>query len=107
MFCRVVEEEMPEEIILEEEDFVAIRDIYPKVDGHMLIISKEHFVDFMDLPSEVGERLFGFVGRVVEKAGIKDFNLVANKGRVAGQVVPHFHFHILPRREGDGFKFGI
>jgi histidine triad (HIT) family protein len=42
----------------------------------------------------------------VEKLGVKDFNLILNNGKDAGQVVGHLHLHILPRKEGDGFEIG-
>ena len=107
MFCGIVAGVKDEDKIWEDEEFIVIKDANPKVEGHFLMISKEHYETFMDLPDEVGEKLFRFVREIVEKIGIKDFNLVTNNGKVAGQVVSHFHLHILSRREGDGFRVGV
>jgi len=101
IFCRIVKGEIPAEKILEAEDFIVIRDANPKVVGHSLVIPKGHYETFLDLPSGLYSRLLVVVKSVVEKLGAKDFNLVLNNGEFAGQVVPHFHLHILPRREGD------
>lgn len=102
MFCKIVAGEISSEKVVESEDFVVIRDANPKVEGHLLVISKKHYESFLDLPSDLYSKLLVMAKKVVEKLGMKDFNLVLNNGEVAGQIVPHFHLHILPRREGDG-----
>ena len=107
MFCKIVSGEIPCHKIWESEDFVVIEDANQKVNGHLLVVSKKHYNDFLDLPSELYRNFLESVSVAVEKLGIKDFNLVLNNGKFAGQVVPHFHLHILPRRVDDGFKFGV
>lgn len=106
MFCKIVAGEISSEKVVESEDFVVIRDANPKVEGHLLVISKKHYESFLDLPSDLYSKLLVMAKKVVEKLGMKDFNLVLNNGKVAGQLVLHVHLHILPRREGDGFRVG-
>ncbi len=101
------ESEISSDVVFESGDFIVIRDVNPKVKGHMLVIPKRHVGSFMELESEMYKEFLGTVRDVVKQEGLKDFNLVVNEGSVAGQVVDHLHLHILPRVEGDGFEAGV
>ena len=101
VFCKIVKGELPGDLFLENDDFIVKMDIEPKVEGHMLVIPKKHCDNFMDLGDELYSGLLNTVKEAVEKWGCKDFNLVVNNGKHAGQVVDHLHLHILPRTEGD------
>jgi histidine triad (HIT) family protein len=103
IFCKIVQGELPSEMVFEDDDFIVIRDVAPKVDGHLLVISKRHFEKFVDMDDGLEARMLGVVRDAVRREEIVDFNLVLNNGRIAGQVVDHVHLHILPREEGDGF----
>lgn len=105
MFCRIVAGDINADKIFENEDFVVIKDANPKVEGHCLVIPRKHCDNFMGLDSGFYSGLMESVRDAVLKLGCEDFNLVVNNGSVAGQVVGHFHLHILPRREGD--RFGV
>lgn len=107
VFCKVVAGKLPSEKVLENDDFVVIKDVNPKVEGHSLVVSKEHYKTFMDMSSGMYGKFLGTVREAVSKLGAEDFNLIVNSGKVAGQLVEHFHLHILPRREGDGFGVGV
>jgi len=107
IFCKIVKGDIPSEKVLENEDFIVIRDVNPKVEGHSLVISKEHYENFLDMPSSLYSGMLAIAKEAVEKLGAKDFNLVMNNGKVAGQLVPHVHLHILPRREGDDFSLSV
>lgn len=107
IFCKIVRGEIPSERVFESEDFIVIKDVNPKVEGHLLVISKEHYGSFLDMPTELYSGMLSTVKDVLEKLDIKDFNLVLNNGKVAGQLVPHVHLHILPRAEGDGFSLNV
>jgi len=107
VFCKIVAGKIPCHKIWESKEFVVIEDANPKVEGHLLVVSKKHYNNFLDLSSGLYEKFLVSVREVIDKIGIKDFNLVLNNGKLAGQVVPHLHLHILPRREEDGFRFGV
>ena len=107
LFCKIVKGEVPCDKLAESENFIVIRDAFPKLKGHSLIVSKRHFRDFMGMDRGLDSELLGLARDVVEKEGWEEFNLVVNDGRNAGQIIGHVHFHILPRRKDDGFKFGI
>jgi len=91
--------------------FGIIKDVNPKTRGHSLVISKKHYETFLDMPSS----LFGEFLETAKKAVLKlmkeekaeGFNLVMNNYKVAGQLVPHTHLHILPRYKGDGFNLNV
>jgi len=104
IFCKIVVGEIPAEKVFENDDFIVIKDVNPKTEGHSLVISKKHYEDFMNLPSELYEKFLKTAKEAVVKLGAKNFNFVLNNGKVAGQLVLHVHLHILPRREGDEFR---
>lgn len=101
IFCKIVKGELNSERVFEDERFIVIKDVNPKVEGHLLVLPKEHYGNFFDLPRNLHGEFLGVVRDVVEKLSVKSFNLVLNNGRVAGQLIGHVHLHILPRREGD------
>ena len=103
VFCKIVKGGISAEKVLENEDFIVIKDANPKVEGHLLVVPKKHCRDFMSLDAGLYSGLLEMVKEVVDKLGLKDFNSVVNNGKNAGQAIEHFHFHILPRKEGDGF----
>ena len=107
MFCKIVAGEMPSEKVLENDDFVVIKDVNPKVEGHSLIILKEHCETFMDMPTELYGKFLETAKEAAGKLGAENFNLVVNNGKVAGQLVSHAHMHILPRKETDNFKLNV
>lgn len=108
IFCKIGRGQLKSEIIAETAHFFAIRDIKPKVPGHTLIISKQHYATLLDIPNDYGNELLSFVRNVAEdlrrsKLG-KGFNVLMNNFEVAGQVVMHAHVHIVPRNENDGVR---
>lgn len=106
VFCKIVKSEIPVKFIYESDNFFAFPDANPKIEGHTLLIPKDHFVNLMDLPESLGGELLEGIKSVVKmrlKEGFEGFNLVCNNFPVAGQIVMHAHIHILPRKKNDGF----
>ena len=111
IFCRIVNGEVSCNKILEGDNFIVIEDAHPKLKGHLLVVSKKHFKTFLDIPS----LMFNEFMDITKSAAIETmkvtksegFNLEMNNFEVAGQVVPHAHLHILPRKKGDGFKMSL
>lgn len=100
---------MKSEIIKESDNFIAIKDINPVAEGHMLIIPKKHFVTLLDIPNKLGEEMLKFVKEIAgdlldEKIG-DGFNVIMNNLECAGQLVMHAHVHVIPRKDGDGIRF--
>jgi histidine triad (HIT) family protein len=105
IFCKIVRGEIPSEKVGETENFLAIKDIYPKTPGHTLILPKKHYQDFRDIPAELYGEMMTFARDTADKILIEqsatDFNLLMNNGPTAGQVVWHAHLHIIPRKQGQ------
>lgn len=106
VFCRMVAGEIPVAKIYEDEAVLAFLDIGPVSDGHTLVISKEHFTKVHECTPEVlasvGSCLGRIAGAVAQAMEADGYNVLCNNGRAANQVVEHLHFHIIPRRLGDG-----
>jgi histidine triad (HIT) family protein len=78
--------------------FVAIRDIHPQADTHLLVLPERHVETFRDIgafPAEEAKRMLEFVAETARLSGLDDYRVVVNVGRAAGQTVFHLHWHIL------------
>lgn len=107
-FARILRGELPAIRVYEDALTVAFMDIMPQADGHVLVLPKEPAAELFDL-SEEGAlaciRTTQHVARAVKAALNPPGMLIAQfNGRAAGQTVPHVHFHIIPRREGETLK---
>ena len=106
LFCKMVAGQIPVTKIYEDEVVLAFLDIGPISDGHTLVIPKQHFEKLHDCPAEllgrVGSRLGKIAGAVAAAMNSDGYNVLCNNGRVAGQLIEHLHFHIVPRSVSDG-----
>jgi histidine triad (HIT) family protein len=78
--------------------FVAIRDIAPKADTHLLVLPERHVSSFREIsefPPEEAKRMLEFVAETARKVGLDDYQVVVNVGEGAGQTVFHLHWHVL------------
>jgi histidine triad (HIT) family protein len=108
LFCKMASGEIKVEKIMETDNFFVIKDKYPVSEGHSLIISKKHYENILHFPSILGNELIALVKEVYielsKKTSSEGFNFIQNNFKVAGQAIPHTHFHIIPRKENDGVK---
>lgn len=108
IFCKIVRKQIPAEMVWEADAVVAFKDIHPKAEIHLLIVPKKHLATLRDL-SEDDRFLVGEIVRAANQImseahlGRKDYRLIANCGKGAGQAVFHVHFHLLA---GRMFHFG-
>lgn len=109
VFCRILRGDIPAQKVYEDQASVAILDINPVAEGHVLVLPRRHVETWDVLPEDlVGDlsRAAQKVARAVLKAmGAEGFNVLSNNHRCSGQAIPHVHLHIIPRRTGDGVKF--
>ncbi|RMD45437.1 HIT family protein [Candidatus Pacearchaeota archaeon] len=109
IFCKIINGKVPSEKVFESENFITIKDINQHPEGHSLVIPKKHFESFINLPEnlyqEFVEATKKSIWKLEEEYDFEGFNLALNNGKVAGQIVPHMHLHILPRKRGDNFRF--
>lgn len=83
------------------EGFVAIRDISPKAETHLLVLPERHVPSFREIsefPAEEAKRMLDFVAETARVGGLDDYRLVVNVGEGAGQEVFHLHWHVLGGR---------
>lgn len=97
LFCKIVEKEIPSNIILEDENFLAFHDINPKAPVHILVIPKVHFDSFVDVTPEIMSKMTPFIQNVAREVNIEEsgYRVITNIGENGGQEVKHLHFHIL------------
>ena len=102
VFCRIARHEEPTQIVFEDDEVVAFRDLYPQAPVHILLAPKEHIGTLNDFSSEQAAllgRLVLAAKQLAEKEGISTaYRLQTNVGRSAGQTIFHFHFHLLGGR---------
>ncbi|MEM4326221.1 MAG: HIT family protein [Candidatus Pacearchaeota archaeon] len=105
IFCKIVKGELPCEKVFENKDFLAFLDIKPVVEGHTLLIPKKHFNTIMDLDKDTSQKYIEVIKEVariiIKKYNAEGFNCSVNNGKVAGQIINHVHFHILPRKRRE------
>jgi len=111
IFCKIANGEIESRKIFESDNFFAIKDVNPKVEGHSLVIPKKHYETLLDMPptlyGEFLESAKEVALKLIEETKAEGFNLVINNKKVAGQLVPHVHLHVFPRKKGDGFGDGL
>lgn len=108
IFCKIVAGEIPSHKVYEDDEVLAFLDIHPTNPGHTLVIPKAHHKDFLDTPPCLQAKLIQAIGKIapiiMKAVGAEAFNLGVNNGAVAGQIIFHTHFHIMPRFTADGHK---
>ena len=109
IFCKIVKGEIKSEIVKSSDSFIAIKDVNPVAEGHLLVIPKKHYTTLLDIPNNLGEELLRFEKEVasylLEKKYGDGFNVIMNNLEPAGQLVMHAHIHFIPRKEKDGIRF--
>ncbi|MDB4878385.1 MAG: histidine triad protein [Gemmatimonadetes bacterium] len=110
-FCELIHGSAEVSICHEDADAIAFMDIQPVNNGHVLVVPREHHESLLEVPEELGMHLFKITMRLANAiravTGCDDLNIVVNSGKAAGQDEPHYHVHIIPRREGDGFDIPL
>jgi histidine triad (HIT) family protein len=106
IFCKIVAGAVPGTRVYEDEDILAFMDIGPVAKGHTLVIPKAHIDSISDAPAAALQKLILIVQRIaraqIAGLGADGVNVTQANGAAAGQVVPHLHFHVIPRSLADG-----
>ncbi|HZQ65489.1 MAG TPA: HIT domain-containing protein [Gaiellaceae bacterium] len=101
IFCKIHRGELPATVVNREEGLLAIEDINPKADVHVLVIPEQHietFRDIGDLSEPEAKRMLDFVAATAKKIGLDEYRLMVFCGAGAGQTVFHLHWHVLGGR---------
>jgi histidine triad (HIT) family protein len=112
VFCKIINKEIPAKIILENDQCLAFLDISPISRGHTIVIPKNHASTIEDILEKDLVSVFKVVKNLAihihKKLNSGGYNILQNNFKPAGQVINHFHVHIIPRNEDDNrFKIKI
>jgi histidine triad (HIT) family protein len=106
IFCRIIAKEIPCYKVYEDKQCLAFLDINPVNPGHLLVIPKAHYKTITDMPKKLCEHLAGVVWslslKVQQELDPDGIKVVQSNNEQAGQLVPHYHVHVIPRYKGDG-----
>ena len=109
IFAKILRGEMPNITLHEDEMTLAFMDIMPQAVGHSLVIPKEPAVTFLDLSEDGAAAVMATAKKVaaaiVQATDAPGFMMAQLNSSAAGQTVPHFHMHILPRHDGLELEF--
>lgn len=101
IFCEIAQGNIPSRKVYEDEDVLAFLDVNPVTYGHTLVIPKKHCGSYLEADAETIGKVFGVAtalsNQLAKALGAEGMNLLSNAGEAAGQTVPHFHVHLIPR----------
>ena len=96
LFCKIINKEIPSEIVYEDNKVLVFKDINPKAPIHLLVVPKEHISSIKDAGSEnIVSELISRVKKITKEKRIPGYKLVFNVGKEGGQIVEHLHLHLL------------
>ena len=103
LFCKIISKTIPAEIVFEDKELIAIKDVHPQAPVHLLVIPKTHKSSALDL-GDSDQNIMGAIilkiKSLAQEKGIDSsgFRMVLNCGEDGGQTVSHIHFHLLGGR---------
>ena len=100
LFCRLVVEG---DHVRKADGFVAIEDINPKAETHLLVIPERHvptFREISEFSADESKRMLEFIAETAREQGLEDYRVVVNVGEGGGQTIFHLHWHVLGGRMG-------
>jgi len=110
VFCQIIQKKSPASFIYEDHWVVAFLSNRPVNEGHTLVIPKNHYENIYEMPdselaylSKVVKQIAHAVRATMVAEGIR---VVQNNGSASGQVVFHFHAHVIPLKPHEGFTHG-
>lgn len=98
IFCKIINQQLPADIIYQDDLIIVFKDINPKAKIHQLLIPKLHIKSLLDLSLEHKNIITHAIYKIPEIArqlGLSGFRTIINTGKDGGQIVDHLHFHIL------------
>lgn len=98
IFCKIINKEMPTDMVYEDDNFIAFKDIHPKAPVHILILPKKHIISVNHLEIQdkalMGELIL-IAQKIAKDKNLKGYKLLINVGREGGQIIDHLHLHLL------------
>ena len=101
VFCEIIKGNIPSRKVYEDDEILAILDISQTTKGHTLVMSKKHYENFLEMPSDEFGKLMSktqeIANEIIKALDAKGCNILINTNEIAGQSVMHTHVHIIPR----------
>lgn len=108
IFCEIAKKNIPAKIVYESDRVIAFLDINPLTVGHTLVVPKLHVPSIFETDETINREIFETAQKISlkmkERIQADGVNLLHASGKAAEQSIPHFHLHVVPRREGDGLN---
>ena len=103
IFCKIISKDVPAKILYEDEYSISFLDAFPVAKGHTLVIPKKHFAQIQDMSSDINQKLFDTVHKMITKIdSVMGSTLVLiHNGKDSGQEIIHVHVHLIPRGIDD------
>lgn len=102
LFCKIIRKEIPSEIVFENDEVLAFKDISPQAPVHILLIPKVHIsspAEIDETNSQAAGSLASAAAEIAKKMDLDGYRLVMNCNEIAGQTVFHLHVHLLSGRQ--------
>lgn len=110
IFCQIASKQLPANIVYEDDHIIAFLDIRPSNPGHTLVVPKKHYETLLDMPEDEAAHSIKVVKHVAESMmdamNADGFNVLQNNKEAGYQLIPHAHFHVVPRFKDDGLQLG-
>ncbi|KAL2850929.1 HIT-like protein [Aspergillus pseudodeflectus] len=107
IFCKIIKGDIPSFKLFESDKVFAFLDIQPLSRGHALVIPKYHGEKLTDIPDDYLSEVLPVAKKIAQATNAGAYNILQNNGTIAHQVVPHVHFHMIPKpNETEGLGIG-
>ena len=107
IFCKIINKEIPSEIVYEDEKIIAFKDVNPAAPIHILVVPKKHIATLLEVSerdSSIIAEIYNTINKIAKENGFAEngFRVIVNCGKDSGQEVMHIHFHVLAGKKlGD------
>lgn len=105
IFCKIVNGEIPSKTIYEDNNVKAFLEINPVSNGHILLIPKKHYVNFLDTPNELISEMYKVIKEKIYPLLQEKLNITGLSICQIGKDVKHYHIHLIPQYENVEFDF--
>ncbi len=109
VFCEIITGKLSSLKVYEGDSFIAILDVFPIEKGHVLIITKKHYQNYLSVNNKILDKMNIVMKKIIykgtNKMGAQGYNIISNINKCAGQEVFHFHWHLIPRYNNNVKNF--
>jgi len=104
-FCKMVRHQIHAVVVYEDDEILAVMDLFPATPGHVLVLPKQHIENIYSLREDLASRIMMTATRIAkaikQQLSPDGLNLIQSNKLAAGQAIPHFHLHVVPRYKDD------